>query len=136
MLCFENAPKFEESFTISCIAPLRDSVAVKPFSDVDKLLTKSIMSSTESASPSLVMKPQYQYEANAIEGNDFPDISGKLNEYIENDSSEYKWSPHPETESVDSYESAQDTPEELYSDSDKKGKQLNVLPISVLNCSS
>ena len=129
MLCFENAPKFEECSTISCIAPLRDSVAVKPFPDVNKLLTKSIMSSTEPASPSLVMKqsPQYQYEANAIEGNDFPDIGDKLNDYIENDSSEYKWSPHPETESVDSYESAEDTPEELYSASDKKGEQLNEL---------
>ena len=85
------------------------------------------MSSTMTLSPSLVMKqnPQYQYEANAIEGNELPDVGGKLDKYIEDDSTEYKWSPHLEMESVESIESANDTPEELYSASDKRGEQLD-----------
>lgn len=122
--------RLKDGFKISCIAPLRDSVAVKPFFQVNKFLTKSpkeMMSSTMTTSPSFVMKqsPQYHYEANAMEGNELPDVDGKLDEYIEDDSNEYKWSPHPEMESVESIESADDTPEELYSASDKRGEQLD-----------
>ena len=144
---YKMCQSLKDGFKISCIAPLRDSVAVKPFLEVNKLLTKppkemmsstmttklltkppkEMMSSTMTTSPSLVMKqyPQYQYEANAIEGNELPDVGGKLDKYIEDDSTEYKWSPQPEMESVESIESANDTPEELYSASDKRGEQLD-----------
>ena len=67
--------------------------------------------------------PQYEYEDIPVEENQ--DIAnGQLDGYIEGDSVEYKWSPHPELESPDAVED--DTPEELYNVEDKKGDGLHL----------
>ena len=61
------------------------------------------------------VNPQYHYQAVATNENE------NLDRYIEGDSTEYKWSPHPEDESIGD---VQDTPEELYGAGDKKGENF------------
>lgn len=72
-------------------------------------------------------RPQYEYQALAADGNEYSEGNTDLDGSIERASSEYEWSPHPEFESVESEGNPQDTPEELYSAEDKKGKQTRVV---------
>ena len=66
-------------------------------------------------------KLQYQYQAVATEENEYPEVNRDLDGYIEGDSTEYRWSPHPEQETHETLGDAEDTPEELYGVEDKKG---------------
>lgn len=95
---------------------------VNPFLKVSQLLNRPLKAMT-----SLFTKESprgYEYESDATDENAMYDKDAELNKYIEGNSFEYKWSPHPELEPAESVEDVQDTPEELYSADDKKGASL------------
>lgn len=90
---------------------------VKPFFKMNKLLARPLEEMTSSY---MKQSPQYHYEA-AATGN--TDLNTNLDGEIEEDSTEYKWSPQPELEPSESVEDIQDTPEELYGAEDKRGER-------------
>ncbi len=71
--------------------------------------------------------PQYQYQAVTTDENEYSDVNKNLDGYVEKDSTEYKWSPHPEQELGETVGDVQDTPEELYGAGDKRGEKTECI---------
>ncbi|XP_028412177.1 uncharacterized protein LOC114534955 [Dendronephthya gigantea] len=96
-------------------APSKD--LLDPFFKVSRLLTHPLKVMTSFFTKE---SPLYQYESDTTDENAMYEKVNDLDKYIEGNSFEYKWSPHPELESAESLENVQDTPEESYSADDKR----------------